>query len=60
VLAHLEHLNLAPLLEHLNWFHVCLLHSLDGSLGTGDLVLSLFDEAELSLAKCLSKLIKVE
>ena len=60
VLTHLQNLNLTTLLEDLNWLHVRFFHRLDGDLGIGNLVVCQFDEAKLTLAECLSKLIEVE
>ena len=43
VLAHLQHLDLSPLLDYLNRLHIFLLHRLDGNLLFAHFVRGLFD-----------------
>ena len=57
MLAHFENFNLSPLLEDLDWFHVCLLHSLDGDLFARLFVSCKFDESKLTLTNCLFDII---
>ena len=60
VLAHLEDLDLAPLLEDLNRLHVRLLDRLDRGLDAGDLVRGQLDHAELAFAQRFAQLVEVE
>ncbi len=60
VLAHFQHFDLSPLLEYLDRLHVSFLDCLDGSLGSSHFVSGHPDEAKLTFAKSLSKLIEVK
>ena len=60
MLAHLEDLDLAPLLEDLNRLHVCFLDCLDRSLVTSDFVCGQLDHAELAFAQRLAQIVEVE
>lgn len=51
MLAHLQHFNLTPLLEHLDVRHILLLDLLDGDLRACLLMNSKLDEPKLSFAE---------
>ena len=59
VLAHLKHLDFAPLLVHLDWLHVGLRHCLYGYLLSRLLVSCELDRAELALTQRLRDLVVV-
>ena len=60
MLAHLENLDLSSLLEHFDWLHVRFLDSLDGSLSSSHFMCGELDQAKLTFAKSLAKLIEVK
>ena len=60
VLAHLEHLDLSPLLDYLDWLHILLLDCLDSDLLLAHFVRGLFYQAELAFAQGLPQHVVVE
>ena len=60
VLTHLELLNLASLLEDLNWLHVGLLDHLDGHILLCLPMNRQLNQAELALAQVLPDIVEVE
>ena len=59
MLAHLEHLDLTPLLVDLNWLHIRLGYGLDSHLLTGGLMSCQLHCTELALAQRLRTLVVV-
>jgi len=59
MLAHLEHLDLSPLLEDLNRLHVGLVDGLNRDLAAFPLVLRQLDHAKLTLAKVVEQVVVV-
>ena len=60
MLTHLEHFDLATLLENLDRLHVCLLDCLDSSLRAINLMVGQFYHAELAFTESLAKLVEIE
>lgn len=58
MLAHLEHFDLASLLEDLNRLHVSLVDGLDSDLFSGPFVFSQLDHTELTFSKAALEIVK--
>ena len=60
MLANLQHLNFASLLENFNMGHIFLFHLLYSNFDSRLQVFSHFYKAELAFAKCFFELIKIK
>jgi hypothetical protein len=60
VLAHLQHFDLPPLLDHLYWFHVYFFYYFDGHALPGPFVQRKLHQAELAFAQCCANFVVVE